>query len=135
MDIFRIWNNESQLHSLTGLTKNEAEEILPEFEIEMNHLGHLNSATPGRPAKHDVKGILIMMMMFYRHYITLEGLAAIFDLNNSNVKRWIESAQLAIKTVLEKKSLSHLIAPDQKKKSPEHLSDIGKSISMALNSR
>ena len=135
MDIFRIWNNESQLRALTGLTKQEADDILPDFEIEMQARGHLNSGTRGRPAKLDSKGVLVMTMMFYRTYMTLEGLAALFNLNNSNVKRWTDSAQIAIKIVLEKKSLSHLIAPNQKKKSPEHLTDIGKSISMALNSR
>lgn len=135
MDVIRIWNNESQLRALTGLTIREAADIFPEFEAEMHSRGHLNSATPGRHAKLDVKGVLIMMMMFYRTYMPLDCLAALFNLNNSNVKRWIDSAQIALKAVLEKKSLSHLIAPDQKKKSPEHLTDIGRSISMALNSR
>ncbi len=133
MDVSRIWNNESQLRALTGLTMREASSILPDFEAEMQTRGHLNSATPGRPTKLDGKGVLIMMMMFYRTYMTLDALAALFNLNNSNVKRWIDSAQIALKSVLEKKSLSHLIAQDQKKKSPECLTDIGKSISMALN--
>lgn len=135
MDVIRIWNNDTQLHSLTGLTKYEAMNLLPDFESEMNQLGRLNSATPGRPAKLDVKGVLILMMMFYRHYITLDALAALFDLDNSNVKRWIESSEIALKTVLEKKSLSHLIAPDQKQKSSQPLSSNGKYISMVLNSR
>ena len=114
MDVARIWSNEKQLHALTGMTKNEASEILPVFEEELKNLGRLNSASGGRPSKLDSKGILLMLLMFYRHYDTLEALGAMFNLSDSNVKRWIDSSEKALKTTLVKKNLSHLILPKKK---------------------
>jgi hypothetical protein len=134
MDVARIWSNEKQLHALTGLTKIEALEILPLFEMELKQKGRLNFQDGGRPAKLDANGILLMLMMFYRHYDTLEALGALFDLNDSNVKRWIDSSEQALKNVLEKKSLSHLIAPIRKSQSRKPLSNNERSISMGLSS-
>ena len=133
MDVARIWSNENQLHALTGMTKNEATEVLPVFTDELNNLGHLNSVSGGRPSKLDNKGILLMLLMFYRHYDTLEALGAMFDLSDSNVKRWIDSSEKALKLALAKKNLSHLIAPRQKAKSSNHLSNKRKSILTELS--
>lgn len=133
MDIVRIWGNENQLHTLTGLTKIEATEVLPLFEVELKQLGRLNTQEGGRPPKLDAKGIFLMLMMFYRHYMPIEGLGALFDLSDSNVKRWIDSSEVALRSVLEKKSLSHLIAPTRENPSMKPLSDNGKSILMGLS--
>jgi len=133
MDVTRIWSNEKQLHALTGMTKNEASEILPLFEEELKNLGRLNSISGGRPSKLDSKGILLMVLMFYRHYDTLEALGAMFNLSDSNVKRWIDSSEKALKTTLAKKNLSHLIVPKKKVTSSNHLNDKRKYILTELS--
>jgi len=133
MDIHRIWNNDNQLHALTGLTKAEAIDLLQEFEHELKNKKDQKEGNGGRPAKLDNKGIFVMFMMFFRHYITFEALGALFDLNDSNVKRWIDVAQPTLKEVLKKKNYSHLIVPPQKKKSRRPLNNNEKSIWMALN--
>ena len=133
MDVMRIWSNENQLHALTGMTMIEATEVLPLFTNELNKLGHLNSESGGRPAKLDNKGIFLMVMMFYRHYDTLEALGAMFDLSDSNVKRWIDCSEKSLKLALEKKSLSHLIAPQTKMTSSKPLSETRKTILMGLS--
>ena len=74
-----------------------------------------------------------MLMMFYRHYISMEALGALFNLNDSNVKRWSNDAQGMLKKVLKKKNYSHLIVPDHKRKSRKPLNDTEKSILMGLN--
>ncbi len=135
LDVARIWEIEDQLYALTGLTKNEACELLEDVEAELKEMGHLRSLQGGRPAKLEIKGIFVMLMMYYRHYLTLEALGALFNLNDSNVKRWIDSSEAALRTALAKKNLSHLIAPNRARPSRPPLSSIGKSISMALNSR
>jgi len=135
MDITRIWSNDKQLQTLTGLEKNEAIEILAMFESEVKSQGRMEFQKTGRPAKLDTKGVLVMLMMFYRHYITLEALGALFNLSDSNVKRWLDSSEEILRSVLEKKSLSHLIAPNQKLISKEPLSDLRKSTLMALSNR
>ena len=92
-----------------------------------------NAVNEGRPPKLDNKALFMMLMIFYRHYPTFELLAFMFELNVSNVKRWIVRCELTLKSVLAKKNFSHLIVPNHDLKSREPLSDAGKSILMALN--
>ena len=117
MDVDRIWLNENQLHALTGLTKKEAEDIFTSFNEEFEARESEFKGPGGRPKKLETKSIFVMLMMFYRHYISMEALGALFDLNDSNVKRWSDDAQGMLKKVLKKKNYSHLIVPDHKRKS------------------
>jgi len=133
MDVDRIWLNENQLHALTGLTKKEAEDIFTSFNEEFEARESEFKGPGGRPKKLETKSIFVMLMMFYRHYISMEALGALFDLNDSNVKRWSDDAQGMLKKVLKKKNYSHLIVPDHKRKSRKPLKDTEKSILMGLN--
>ena len=133
MDVYRIWHNENQLHALTGLTKKEAEDIFTSFKEEFEARESGFKGPGGRPKKLETKSIFVMLMMFYRHYISMEALGALFDLNDSNVKRWSDDAQGMLKKVLKKKNYSHLIVPDHKRKSRKPLNDTEKSILMGLN--
>lgn len=135
MDIVRIWNNESQLKALTGLSKLEMSEIMADFEEGLISRSNGARGSGGRPPKLDSKGIVLMLMMFYRHYLTLEAIAALFDLDDSNVKRWLDTSEEILYGVLEKKSLLHLIARSKGKKPENHFRGRARSISMALNSR
>ena len=134
MNIENTWNDEKLLHAATGLTKNEAEELVIDFSRELELKKSNKNPSEGRPKKLDNKGLFLMLMLYYRHYPTFDLLAVVFELSSSNIKRWIDRSEAALKTVLAKKNLSHLIAPSQKKKSRKPLSGTQKSISMALNS-
>jgi len=138
MNIKNTWKNEKLLHTATGLTKPEAEDLLADFSRELegsvNEIRKDNLNVGGRPAKLDDKGLFLMLMLFYRHYPTFDLLAVVFELSSSNVKRWVDRSESTLKSVLAKKNFSHLIAPDQKRKSRKPLSDNEKSISMALSS-
>lgn len=133
MDTVRIWNNANQLKALTGLEKVEAEEIVHGFRKELEALGHYPEGGNGRPAKHGPEGVFLLLMMYYRHYITLEALGALFDLSDSNVKRWISESEKALRDTLEKKSLSHLLPKLPPRISGKPFPPREKSISMALN--
>ena len=134
MNIENTWNNESLLQAATGLTKIEAEDILIDFSKELDFGKDLQKKPEGRPKKLDNRGLFLLLMLYYRHYPTFDLLAVVFELDSSNIKRWIDRSEQTLRTVLAKKNFSHLIAPDQKRKSRKHLSDNGKSISMALSS-
>jgi len=133
MDTARIWSNSSQLKALTGLEMDEAKELVENFRCELSCMGHVHGTLGGRPPKHSPEGIFLMLMMYYRHYLTLEALGALFDLNDSNVKRWITDSENALRQILEKKSLSHLIAKPPSKSSLKSSHARKNSISMALN--
>ena len=133
MDIDRIWMNENQLHALTGLTKKEAEDLLISFREEFEAREKHHKGPGGRPKKLDTRDIFVMLMMFLRHYISMEALGALFNINDSNVKRWSDDAQRMLKDVLKKKNYSHLIVPENKKKSRKPLNNTEKSILMGLN--
>jgi len=137
MDIKNIWTHEKKIKIATGLTLKEASELIDDFEVELNAIrlnknGNSNN-NDGRPRKLDTRGLFLMLMLFHRHYPTIELLALMFELDASNVKRWIDDSQTALTIVLAKKNFSHLIAPNKKKKSRKPLSRTGKSILMALN--
>ena len=133
MDVNRIWHNEKQLHALTGLTKREAEDIFISFQEEFEDRESEFKGPGGRPKKLDTRSIFVMLMMFLRHYISMEALGALFDLNDSNVKRWSDDAQVMLKQVLKKKNYSHLIVANHKRKSKNPLNNKEKYILMGLN--
>jgi len=133
MDLNRIWANENQLKALTGLTKIEADDLLIAFRDEIKLRNSQKRGPGGRPPKLDTKGIFIMLMMLYRHYISIEALGAIFNLNASNVKRWLDDAQGILKEILKKKNFSHLIVPKDQRKLRKPLNSTEKSILMGLN--
>lgn len=134
MDIDRIWANENQLHALTGLTIIEAQDLLSAFQEALTQQESDKTGAGGRPPKLNMKGAFVMLMMFFRHYITLEAVGALFDLDNSNVKRRIDQAQKTLRLILKKKNFSHLIVANQKRLSRKPLNSSEKSILTALNS-
>jgi Helix-turn-helix of DDE superfamily endonuclease len=116
MDVARIWVSEKQLHALTGVTKSCAYDILKDFEEGLKEIGYLKEKGVGRRQRLDSKGILLMLLMYYKHYDSLESLGALFNLNVSNVKRWIDISEKILKQVLFKKKLFQLTHQNQEKK-------------------
>ena len=134
MNIENTWRDEKLLHAPTGLMNAEDEDLLIDFSKELNLGKNGKNISDRRPKKLDNKGLFLMLILYYRHYPTFDLLAVVFELNSSNIKRWVDRSEKALKTVLAKKNLSHLIAPDQKQRSRKPLSNNEKSISMALSS-
>jgi hypothetical protein len=130
MNIENIWQTEKKIKIATGMSISEAEELVKDFENEIQ-VEKCNSG--GRPPKLSSKDIFLMFMLFYRHYVTYDLLGLLFEIDTSTAKRVVSEAEVAIRSCLAKKNFSHLIAPDQVKKLRPPLSSIGKSISMALN--
>ena len=133
MDINRIWNNENQLHALTGLKKTEAQDLLEAFIEEVKIKKSKQQGAGGHPAKLDTRDTFVMSMMFIRHYITMEALGALFDLSDSNVKRWFDESKSMLKSLLKKKNYSHLILPESKRKPRMPFKGMEKSTLMEQN--
>lgn len=127
MNVENVWKSEEKILNATGMTKAEAEDLIPDFTIE------LNKSSKGRPTKLDDRGVFLLMMLYYRHYPTYELLGLMFEIDPSNASRWVDRAETAFRKVLSKKNFSHLILQDRGKKSREPLSNSAKSILMALN--
>lgn len=126
MNIGRVWDSEKQLKSITGLSKSEVGEIIEDLKFELQALGRFNTERGGRPSKLDIKGNFLMVMLHFRHYLPFEAIGAIFDLDESNVKRWIDDTEDALSKVLEKKSLLHLLPRKIVKEHPRYWSQNGK---------
>lgn len=111
MDVKRIWSNEKQLHALTGLKLIEANDLFSAFQNEMKIKKENAKGPGGRVPKLNDKEIFVMLLMFFRHYISMDALGALFNLDDSNVKRWIDEAQSMLYSLLKKKNYSHLLVP------------------------
>ena len=137
MNIENTWNDPSQLLSVTGLTKAEADELLQDFSDEIqkstSNRKNVNSEREGRPAKLDNRALFLMLMIYFRHYPTLDIMSFMFEISTSNVKRWLDRCEETIRTVLAKKNFFHLIAQDQEKISRKPLSETGKYILTELS--
>lgn len=134
MNIEKIWNNSNSLQSATGLTKDEADELLEDFKQLRQSKKEVHCGVGGRNESLDVRGIFMLFMIYYRHYIKLEMLALMFEVSSSTAKRLIDESEVLIREILSKKNFSHLIAPNRKRLSKNPLDDREKSILTALSS-
>lgn len=116
MDVERIWSNEKQLHALTGLRLLEAVDLLKSFQSEIELKKEQAKGPGGSAAKLSDKEIFVMLMIYFRHYISLEALGALFDLDDSNVKRWIDEAQSMLLLLLKKKELLPCVSTEDSTK-------------------
>ena len=122
MNVAEIWSSDEKMKIATGLNLTDASELASDFS---NDLG---LSSQGRPSKHDERGIFLMVMLYYRHYPTLELLGLMFEVDCSNVKRWVDRGETSLKAVLAKKNFSHLLPPKQGRKLPRPLSSNEKFI-------
>ena len=51
MNVENVWKSEEKILNATGMTKAEAEDLIPDFTIE------LNKSSKGRPTKLDDRGV------------------------------------------------------------------------------
>lgn len=132
----KIWASDEKLKITTGLNIKEANLVFEAFENELQKIRRPKSknSNVGRPSKLNPKEIFLMLMIFIRHYQTYELLSVTFDIDASNVKRWIDDAHMALGEVLVKKNFHHLLLVDHEKLSKSALKNWEKSILMDLNS-
>ena len=90
---------------MIGLTIVEAEDIFKSFKEEFEARERQFKGPGGRPKKIDTRGIFVMLLMYYRHDISMAALGALFHLDDNKVKRWSDDAQRMLKEVLKKERL------------------------------
>lgn len=134
-DMDGIWSSDKKLKIATGLNIKEATFIFEDFNEEFKKIRrpNNNNSKVGRPSKLNSKEIFLMLMIFVRHYPTYEFLSLIFNIDVSNVKRWIEDSHEALGNVLVKKNFARLIRVNQKKLQESDLNNSEKFILMELN--
>lgn len=134
-DISNIWSSEKKFKIVTGLSIKEANFIFNDFETQLKEDKNLKGTQnkKGRPSKLDSKEVFLLLLIFIRHYLTFELLSVIFNINVSNVKRWIDHSHGVLGNVLVKKNFSQLISLNQKKMQQSALNNSEKSILMELN--
>lgn len=95
-------------HTFTGLTPKEFDKIYtqleqryPQYEQKrLTQKKRKRSIGAGRPYKLQLKERTLMLLMYYRLYITYSLLEYIFDLNQSNVYRDIALIEPVLKTCI-----------------------------------
>ena len=127
-----IWTSNQKFKIATGLEIKEAELLLEDFADLLYKRRHPKS-NAGRPSKLELKDIFLMLLVFIRQYVTLEFLGLVFDLNASNVKRWIDDSYEVLGEILVKKNFAHLIVLDHERIHNSALNDSEKFILMELN--
>jgi len=105
------------IRRLLGIEINQLESIVKQLTPVWEK--HLRSSYLrfGRPYKHELGSMVILLLIYYRSYITQEFLGYLFDLDNSNVCRIIRKLEpllarlLAIpkRRVLSKESVEQLL--------------------------
>ena len=105
MNIEGIWSNSNKMMVATGLTLEEAKNLVPDFS------NALKKSKIGRPPKLDEQGIFLLMMLYYKHYPTFGLLGLMFEIDPGNAERWVTKAEKVFKDLLAKKNYSHLIRP------------------------
>ena len=133
MNVTKIWEDKKQLKVVTGLTLDEANEIIHDFSSAIGEIDLRYETPEGRPRKLTHRELFILVMMFFRHYPTYDLLAVLFELNSSNVKRWVDRCSEALQEVLAKKNFSHLLARQTTPKSAPSSTIERKSILTALS--
>lgn len=91
----RLRRRSQWIKSLTGLTRDEFEELLERFlpawdEAERQRLSRPNrqrAIGAGNQYKHDAATLLLMTLMWLRLYLTTEALGALFDVHKATVSR------------------------------------------------
>ncbi|HLP34565.1 MAG TPA: transposase family protein [Amoebophilaceae bacterium] len=96
----------NQLHSLV-------EQLTPSWEKQLR----LSYRRFGRPYKHDLGSMIILLLIYYRSYITQAFLGYLFDLDKANVCRILRELEpllarllpLPKRRVLSKEEVAHLL--------------------------
>jgi hypothetical protein len=101
---------------LFGVKVREFEEILSKVEPLWKSEITDKYKRPGRFCSLDLRGHLMMLLLYYRHYITQEFTGMLFNLHKANVCRGIKK--------LEPLLANTMSIPKREGLSPEEISDL-----------
>jgi hypothetical protein len=99
-----------------GVKVSEFEEILLKLEPLWKREILGNYKRPGRFCKLDLRGHLMMLLLYYRHYITQEFTGMLFNLTKANVCRGIKKLEPLLATVMS--------LPEREGLKPEEIQDL-----------
>jgi hypothetical protein len=85
---------------LLGGRVSEFEEILLKIEPHWKREVLDKYKRPGRFCKLDLRGHLLMLLLYYRHYITQEFTGMLFNLTKANVCRGIKKLEPVLAIVM-----------------------------------
>lgn len=85
---------------LFGVSPQEFEEILTKVEPLFTKKILDGYKRPGRPYKHDLAEHLLMLLLYYRCYVTQEFVGCLFDLDKSRVCRMIKALEPLLAQVM-----------------------------------
>jgi hypothetical protein len=96
----KIVNKPEIFTRLLGIKQSYFEEIVEVLvPIWSNYLSN-SYCRPGRAYKHDLSTMVILLLIYYRSYITQDFLGYLFDLDKSNVCRIIKKLEPLLASVL-----------------------------------
>jgi hypothetical protein len=96
----KILNKPEMFSRLLGINQSDFDKILEVLTpIWSNYLSR-SYYRPGRSYKHDLGTMVILLLLYYRSYITQEFLGYLFDLDKSNVCRIIKKLEPLLVRIL-----------------------------------
>ena len=99
-------------NSLFGVSVSQFEEILLKTTPAWNKRVLSKYKRPGRPYDHPLEDMILMLLLYYRSYITQEFVGYLFDLDKSRVCRIIQKLEPILATVMAISKRKHLSKKD-----------------------
>lgn len=95
----KIRNNPKTFHRLFGITPSECEGILVKLDpLWKNRIRETNKR-PGRNYKLDLADMLLMLLLYYRSYMTQRFVGTLFEIDDSRVCRIIKTLEPLLASV------------------------------------
>lgn len=99
-------------NSLLGVSVWQFEEILLKTTPAWNKRVLSKYKRPGRPYDHPLEDMILMLLLYYRSYITQEFVGYLFDLDKSRVCRILQKLEPILATVMAISKRKHLSKKD-----------------------
>jgi hypothetical protein len=108
----KIKKKPTTFNSLFGVPVSQFEKILIKVDPEWNKRVLARYKRPGRPYDHPLEDMILMLLLYYRSYITQEFVGYLFDLDKSRVCRIIQKLEPILATVMAISKRKHLSKED-----------------------
>ena len=112
MNIQKILNSPEEIKSMTTLTKEEFDILLPDFEKEWKKVKNKRTTLKGLPRKLKTKekgrlaaieSKLFFILFYFTSYPTQRVMGALFEINYADANRWVHRLAPLLKNVLKKR--------------------------------
>jgi len=104
----KIKKKPTTFSSLFGVSVSQFEEILLKTTPAWNKRVLSKYKRPGRPYDHPLEDMILMLLLYYRSYITQEFVGYLFDLDKSRVCRIIQKLEPILASVMAISKRKHL---------------------------